>query len=343
MSSEPAVWFPAVRTGTGTDVFTERLVSGLRRNGLRAEITWLPLRAEYAPWTVPIPQPPLWATVTHVNTWLNTRFLPPRIPILATIHHAIHHPDVRAYKNLMRASYHDWWIAPNERRVLAQSSQIVAVSKFAADSARETLLNVPSKVIHNGVDTEVFQPAPPLRQKDAPFLLLYVGSWKTLKGIHLLPPILRDLGPGFELHYTGGGAAVVDKPHMPPNMRDLGRLENANAVAMAMQQADALLFPSRSEGFGLVAAEAMACGLPIVAARSASLSEIIADGRNGLLCSQDDPAEFANAIRILAGNASLRSEMALAARRDAVARFSEHRMIDAYINTYRHMTCALEE
>ena len=63
----PAVWFPTVRTGTGTDVFTERLVEGLNQRGIRAAISWLPLRAEYAPWTVAIPKPPEWATVTHVN------------------------------------------------------------------------------------------------------------------------------------------------------------------------------------------------------------------------------------------------------------------------------------
>ena len=67
-STAPAIWFPTVRTGTGTDVFTQRLVADLSKRGVRAEITWLPLRAEYAPWTVPIPQPPAWATVAHVNT-----------------------------------------------------------------------------------------------------------------------------------------------------------------------------------------------------------------------------------------------------------------------------------
>src|SRR5690606_12752098 len=40
----PAVWFPTVRAGTGSDVFTERLVQGLAERGVRAEITWLPLR-----------------------------------------------------------------------------------------------------------------------------------------------------------------------------------------------------------------------------------------------------------------------------------------------------------
>lgn len=44
-SQEVAVWFPAVRAATGTDVFTERLAAGLTERGIRAEITWLPLRA----------------------------------------------------------------------------------------------------------------------------------------------------------------------------------------------------------------------------------------------------------------------------------------------------------
>ena len=88
----PAIWFPAVRTGTGTDVFTERLVAGLIARGIRAEITWLPLRAEYAPWSVAIPQPPAWATVCHINTWLHPRFIPARLPVVATLHHAIHDP-----------------------------------------------------------------------------------------------------------------------------------------------------------------------------------------------------------------------------------------------------------
>ncbi|MCQ4974462.1 hypothetical protein NE662_09525, partial [Bifidobacterium pseudocatenulatum] len=65
---QPAIWFPAIRTGTGTDVFTQRLVEGLVAIGIRAEITWLPLRAEYLPWTVAVPQPPNWATIVHVNT-----------------------------------------------------------------------------------------------------------------------------------------------------------------------------------------------------------------------------------------------------------------------------------
>ena len=72
----PAVWLPAIRTGTGTDAFTETLAASLKRRGLQAEISWLPHQAEVAPWAVPVPQAPQWANIAHVNTWLPKRFLP---------------------------------------------------------------------------------------------------------------------------------------------------------------------------------------------------------------------------------------------------------------------------
>lgn len=331
----PAIWFPTVRTGTGTDVFTERMVAALRQHGLRAEATWLPLHAEYAPWTVPIPLPPCWATVIHVNTWLHTRFIPRHLPLVATVHHSVHHPDARAYKGAARAAYHRWWIAPNERCVLRRASQAVAVSRFVADSARSALVDVSMQVIYNGVDTQRFQPDTLQRHDGEPFNLLFVGSWKTLKGVDLLAPILRELGDGFVLRYTGGAAAMKDKSYMPSNTIDIGRLQGDSAVIAAMQQADVLLFPSRSEGFGLVAAEAMACGLPVVATRSTSLIEVVADGETGVLCPSDNVAAFVAAVRALAADTERLRLLRHAARARAMAMFSEEKMIQQYLKLYR--------
>lgn len=340
MSITPAVWFPTVRTGTGTDVFTERLVKDLQARGVRAEITWLPLRAEYAPWSVPIPETPEWATVAHINTWLNPRFIPDHLPSVATIHHAIHHPNTRSYKGWLRVMYHKYWIAPIERRVIRRVEKVIAVSQFVADSARRSLIDVPMEVIYNGIDAEVFKPGDRVRKPPEAFRLLYVGSWMARKGVDLLAPIMRELGEEFELRYTGGTAAEKDKPYMPSNMIDIGRLQGDAAVTHAMQNADALLFPSRSEGHPLVVIEAMACGLPVVASRIGPVIEAVDNGITGLLCRLDDVAEFVSAIRTLSEDQALNDAIRCTAPNQTQERFSENAMIYKYLDVYCNITSA---
>lgn len=331
----PSVWFPTIRAGSGTDIFTERLAAGLQERGIRAEITWLPLHAEFAPWTVAVPRPPIWANVVHVNTWLPPRFIPTSLPVVATIHHAIHHPDTLAYKGTLRAAYHHFWIVPNECRVLKRANRVVAVSKFVAETASGTLLDVPMDVIYNGVNTDVFRPSDRRRTVDGTFRLLYVGKWTPLKGVHLLASIMRELGEGFDLRYTGGRAADHDKRNMPNNMYDIGRLTGEHAVVAAMHEADAFLFPSRSEGHPLAVAEAMACGLPVIAVHGSSLAELVDDGATGVLCPRDDVAAFALAIKRVAMDAVHRRAMSGAARHFAIRRLSQDTMVEAYINLYR--------
>lgn len=332
---QPAVWFPAVRTGTGTDVFTERLVAGLTKRGIRAEILWLPLRAEYAPWTVRVPEPPAWATVAHVNTWLHQRFLPKHLPVVATLHHSVHDPALDPSKGFAQRVYHRYWIRHVERCTMGRADVVVAVSHFAAGMARRYVLDRPMRVIYNGVDTERFRRPDGAHTPHSPFRLLYVGSWKALKGVDLLTRIMRELAAGFELLYTGGAASKCDKRLMPPNMHDIGRLKGEDAVVAAMQDADAFLFPSRSEGFGLVAVEAMACGLPVIATRGSSLTEVVAENQTGILCPLDDVAAFVAAVREVSSNPARYRAMREAARHSVVARLSLANTVSAYINVYR--------
>ncbi|MEI7036142.1 glycosyltransferase family 4 protein [Fulvimonas yonginensis] len=327
------VWFPAIRTGGGADVFTERLAAELSKRGLRTQITWLPLRAEFAPWTVPVPRPPAWADVAHVNTWLPPRFLPVGIPVVATVHHCIHEPALQRYKGKLRRIYHEVWVASNERAISRRATVLTAVSAFAGSSAARVLGNKRVEVVHNGVDVDLFQPRQRL-QRDR-FRLLYVGKWSVLKGVDLFPAILSELGAGFEFCCAGPGS--TDSRALSSTgvmVRDLGRLPTSEAVAKAMQEADVLVFPSRMEGFGLVVAEAMACGLPVVATRGSALTELVEDGVTGFLCSQDDAKSFAQAVRCLAIDDGLRIHMAERARRRAVERFSIEQMVEAYAQIY---------
>jgi glycosyltransferase involved in cell wall biosynthesis len=336
MSAMPAIWFPTVRTGTGTDVFTERLAAGLQSRGIRTEITWLPLRAEFAPWAVPAPPAPGWATICHINTWLHPRFIPEHMPVVATLHHSIHDPALRRYKGHLRTAYHRWWISPIERDALRRADRVVAVSDFVADVARRTLCDVPIQMIHNGVDTIRFHPAHRERTPGGPFRLLYVGSWMARKGVDLLSPVMRELGSGFELHYTGGRAADKDRPGMPSNMFDLGRLSEPQVVH-AMQSADAFLFLSRSEGLPLVAVEALACSLPVIGMQGTSVAEVVTHGVTGALCMREDVLDIAAAVRRMAADECLHRIQRQAARDSATARFSFPQMVEAYVRVYSTM------
>lgn len=330
------IWFPTVRCGTGTDVFTINLVEELNKRGIRAEITWLPLRAEYAPWSVPIPKPPNWATVIHVNTWLHSRFLPKNIPIVATIHHSIHDPNFHKYKSKAQALYHKYWIAPNERRVIQQATQVTAVSKFVSDVAKQTLYDAPIQVIYNGIDTQKFTPNPNIYKPNKPFRLLYVGGWKKLKGIDLLPIIMKELGDDFALYYTGGTAAKKDKANMPPNMHDIGKL-NQQQVIEQMQKADAFLFPSMSEGFGLVLIEAMACGIPVITSNIKVFLEIVNNYETGILCEYNNADAFITQIKTLSNDLSFHTQLSQNCCSLAKKKYNNRNLIEEYINLYNNL------
>jgi glycosyltransferase involved in cell wall biosynthesis len=331
------VWFPAIRAHSGADVFTERLCAALNARGIRAEIHWLPLRAEYAPWSVPVPQPPGWATVAHVNSWLSQRFWPPGLPVVCTVHSCVHDLALLPFKRHLQRLYHRLWIRRVENAALNRASRVVAVSQYAAHVARAVFGFKTIEVIHNGVNTDFFTPSS-REQPNRPFRLLYVGNWDARKGVDVLSPILRELGDDFELVYTADRLGQHRRYPLPSNARCLGRLD-AEGLRAAYAQADALLFPSRLEGLPLTVLEAMACGLPVIAASSSSLPEVVADGETGLLCPVDDVAAFVAAARRLQGDVGLWRTMRLAARERAVALFDEAKQVEQYLDLYRQV-CA---
>jgi glycosyltransferase involved in cell wall biosynthesis len=331
------VWFPAIRAHSGADVFTERLCTALNARGIRAEIHWLPLRAEYAPWSVPVPRPPGWATVAHVNSWLPQRFWPQGLPVVCTVHACVHDPALSPFKRPLQRLYHRFWIYHIERTALRHAQRTIAVSHYTAQAVAAAFGKLSIDVIPNGVDTGFFTPTNRERP-NRPFQLLHVGNWIARKGVDLLAPILRELGKDFELVYTADRLGQHRRYPLPSNARCLGRLD-AEGLRAAYTQADALLFPSRLEGLPLTVLEAMACGLPVIAASSSSLPEVVADGETGLLCPVDDVAAFVAAARRLQSDVGLWRTMRLAARERAVALFDEAKQVERYLDLYRQV-CA---
>lgn len=317
------VWLPAIRAGSGADVFTMRLAQALERHGITAHITWFTKYDELMPLRMMRASPPPGTDIVLANSWSSYAFKRPRLPLIVTVHHAIFEAELDAYKSLGQRLYHRHFAEPREARSLRAADAVVAVSAYVADRVRERYGLEDVKVIHNWVDIDKFCPAPPHDRKPGPFRLLFVGKPTRLKGADLLAPIMRELGIEFELHITAAEAECRSL-NFPANVYRVGRLSEVDLIR-AYQQCDALLCPSRSEGFGYAALEAMACGKPVVATNATGLSEVVKNGVSGILCARDDVDEYIHACHQLA-DTPMRNIATHAA-----ARFSEGAAIDSYI------------
>ncbi|MEO1892163.1 MAG: glycosyltransferase family 4 protein [Alcanivorax sp.] len=333
------VWFLAVKTGTGTDIFTETLADYLSSQGVRNSITWLPHRAEYAPWSVAVPPPPDWATVIHVNTWLPHRFLPKSVPVMATMHLCVHDPVLQKYKGFLRTLYHRFWIKSNENKIIKAADELVAVSESTARVTKQVFGLSDVSVIHNGIITNSFNNPINWRVRKSPFRLLYVGSWSKRKGTDLLAPIMEALGPDYELFYTATPSEQKRGRPMPENCRCIGRLSKGQLEQIYLD-ADAFIFPSRLEGLALVLGEAMIAGLPVIASNTSSMPEIV-DNDTGILCNTDSVEEFVAAAKTLSSeDRRCYLDRCVKAFEKARSQFDIAKMGESYLERYKEISLA---
>jgi glycosyltransferase involved in cell wall biosynthesis len=99
--------------------------------------------------------------------------------------------------------------------------------------------------------------------------------------------------------------------------------------------ADLLLLPSETESFGLVALEAMACEVPVVASRVGGLPEVITDGVEGFLVEPRNIEKMAERSLVILSRDSYRREMGKRARKTAHERFCSSSIIGLYEEFYR--------
>jgi glycosyltransferase involved in cell wall biosynthesis len=334
-SKKLGVWFPVISAGTGVDIFTERLIIGLQNRGIRAEASWLPPRAEYLPWTVSAPPAPEWASVVHVNSWLHKRFVPTNLPCVATFHSFVHEKKLREYKKPLQAIYHRFWVERCERNMIKRASELTGVSEYACSANAKYFDCGCPKTIHNWIDTSLFKPSTYQAPRN-PFKLLYVGKISRLKGVNLFRPIMEQLGDDFELSVTGSKRELDELGASADNIFALGKIKNTQALIELYQRSDALLFPTLTEGFGLAALEAQACGLPVITSSCTSLPEVVKDRETGFLCETADVQEFVDAIRTLL-DYELHQSLSSNAVRWASSTFPEDEAIDRYLKLYQSL------
>jgi D-inositol-3-phosphate glycosyltransferase len=156
-------------------------------------------------------------------------------------------------------------------------------------------------------------------------ILLFVGRIQPLKGPDVAVRALAALGrPDARLLIVGGASGEdgdLESARIQALVDELGVRGQVQFVdpqphhilSTYYRAADVVLVPSRSESFGLVALEAAACGIPVVASAVGGLLSLVVDGSTGRLIEGRDPADYARAIAELLDDPARKHAMSLAA------------------------------
>lgn len=198
------------------------------------------------------------------------------------------------------------------RWVLNQATIVVAVSECTRRFVSTIAPAAHSIVIHSGVDTSRFTPAP--RRDDYGARFVTVRRLVPRNGVDTLIRAWQQsrLSPYGELLVAGNGPQrrrLQKLSGTQAGIRFLGRVNDETLPAL-YRHATAVVLPTRSgEGFGLVVAEALASGTPVIATRSGGVTELVKHGVNGLLVEPDQPRQLAAALRRVALDRSLAAQL----------------------------------
>lgn len=296
-----------------------------------------------------VPRPFVWRKLNEFRPDLvhvvNPFFLGPfglgmarrmRKPLLASFH-----TDVARYVE----HYGYGFIAPAVWAYMRNIHNQADVNLCPSTAIRKDLIDHGFKRVRwwkRGIDTELFTPGPRdeamrARLTDGhpdDFLVINVGRQSPEKSLKPLREHITQR-PGVRLAMVGGGPSHEElKAHFRgTNTVFPGYLRGQELVA-AYRSADAFIFPSTTETFGLVALEAMACRVPVIAARSGGVLDTVVDGENGLFFDPARPAQMGEKVRLLQANPALRDALAENALRLAQSR-SWRATMDQLVDYYR--------
>ncbi len=260
---------------------------------------------------------------------------PHRLPIVTTLHGT----DITLVGS-------DRSYLPITRFSIDQSDGVTAVSNYL----KEATLNVIGaksdiEVIYNFVNCSKYMPSTNRDFRNcfaAPNqkILIHVSNFRAVKRpvdvIKIfaevqkeVPSILLMVGDGPE---RSNAEWIARDRGIEQIVRFLGKQDNIEEL---ISISDLLLLPSETESFGLVALEAMACEVPVVASKVGGLPEVITDGVDGFLVKPGDISKMVERSLAVLGREPYRREMGKRAREKAQKDFCSEKIIASYENYYR--------
>jgi L-malate glycosyltransferase len=235
------------------------------------------------------------------------------------------------------------------RRALSNVSRVIAVSHAVARSLQAQAIFDEKKirVVANGVDLRRFEEARIAFEREAakrgatprPLRVGIVGELSEVKGqeefVRAAALLAEEFAGRVEFLIVGDESArageytahlerLIDELRLTESVRLVRRCEDAAPLIASL---DVLVSASRSEAFGMVMAEAAACGVPVVATATEGAREIVTDGATGSIVPVGDACALESAVASLLRDEALRRSFGARALESARARFGLERMV----------------
>jgi len=221
----------------------------------------------------------------------------------------------------------------------AQVDAVVGVSRYVLDQLLHEgyFRGSQSHVLHNGNPASLLNGLSSCAKDSSPLRFGYIGTLSEAKGLRWLIEQFQRLPFDATLQIAGRGQldyeAQLKKLATSPRISFVGYQKPENFYP----HIDVAIVPSLwAEPFGMVAVEACACSVPVIASGQGGLPEIIYDQINGLLCSPEDRDSLGEAMLRLYQQPQLRAKLGAQARASVAALLSLEPMIEGYLNIFTH-------
>jgi N-acetyl-alpha-D-glucosaminyl L-malate synthase BshA len=226
---------------------------------------------------------------------------------------------------------------------IVQSDAVTAVSGWLEQETRRALdVDMPIRVIPNFVESSVFRPHAPGEHRclrEGRPILMHVSNFRKVKNPLTVVEVfhrVREKIPAL-LVLVGDGP---ERPKVITRVQELGLTDDVmvlglqDAVEDILPDADALLLPSDHESFGLVALEAMAAEVPVIATNRGGTVEVIEEGVSGFLRDPADIDGMAEAALRVLRDPELRAEMGRKGRERTLRDFTLESVVERYRELY---------
>lgn len=278
------------------------------------------------------------------------------VPLVATIHHPLpidreeHLCQAVGFKEKFKRTV--YYPVMMQHIVSRYVDRVIAVSHSSAERIAKVFRVSPDRirVVYNGVDTVKFSPGPACggaADVDKDERLIFVGNTgDRKKGFVYLLEAMQMMGDDIRLTVVNGADR---RPHVTRKLVARFGLRNRidflsgiseERLVEEYRRASLAVVPSTYEGFGFPAAEAMSCGVPVVAAGAGALPEVVGNDGAGILVPPREPKAIAQAVQSVLREETLRRDLSRRGRQRIEEKFSWSRAASETVEVYQEAASA---